>query len=155
MSRDDERDSVIQFREDSAEMAVPGVTMHQIGIDVRCGEIDAAPHRAKSRFQRLRASETARVELDTGDLEISFFEMLIAKATDFDGHCLGQLAREITGMHARAAVNVRRIFVGEEKDLHCTFLLIACPDFSKRPACAFGVVAVLPFLSCRAESRHL
>ena len=48
MSRDDERDSVIQFREDSAEMTVPGVTMHEIGVDIRGVEIDAAPHRAES-----------------------------------------------------------------------------------------------------------
>ena len=122
MSRDDERDSVIQFREDSAEMAVPGVAMHQIRINVRGVEIDAPPHRTKSRLQRLRTSELACVELDAGDFEIPFLKPLIAEATDFDRHRPGQLAREITDMHAGAAINVRRIFVGEEKDLHAVFL---------------------------------
>src|ERR1700681_1586393 len=32
--RDYERNSVIQFRKDAAEMAVPGVTMNEIGVDV-------------------------------------------------------------------------------------------------------------------------
>ena len=46
------------------------------------------------------------------------FEILIAETTDFHWHRLGQLARKITHVHARAAVNVRRIFVSEEENFH-------------------------------------
>ena len=48
MDRDDERNPVIQFRENAAEMAVPGVTMDKIGIDVGRVEIDAASDSAKN-----------------------------------------------------------------------------------------------------------
>ena len=47
VSRDYERNSVIQFRENAAEVAVPGVTMHQIGVDVGGVEIDIAAKSAE------------------------------------------------------------------------------------------------------------
>ncbi len=111
MDRDDERNCVIQFRKNPPEMAVPSVTMDKIGFDVRGVEIDAATDRAENRLQRFRASETARVQLEASDFELSFFETLIAEAAHFHRHRLGQLARETIHMHAGAAVNVRRIFV--------------------------------------------
>ncbi len=96
--------------------------MDKIGIDVRGVEIDAAAHRAENGLQAFRASEIARVQLEAGNFELSFFETLIAEAAHFHRHCLGQLARETIHVHARTAVNMRRIFVGEEKDLHAVFL---------------------------------
>src|SRR5437016_11741506 len=118
MNGDDERNSVIQFGDDAAEMAVPSVTMHDIGIDVRGIEIDAATKRAENRLQRLRTSEAAGVELETGDFEPAFFKILVAEAANIDIHRFRQFAREITNMHAGAAVNVRRIFVGEKANFH-------------------------------------
>src|SRR5437899_1152854 len=117
---DDERNSVIHFRENAAKMAVPSVTMHEIGIDVRGVEIDAAADRTENRFQWFWASEIACVELEAGDLEILFLKQLITEATDFHWHRLGELVREVTDMHARATVNMRWIFVGEEKEFHAS-----------------------------------
>ena len=54
MNRDDERNSVIFLRQNTAEMAVPGVTMHEVGIDVRGIEIEAAAHRAENRSATVR-----------------------------------------------------------------------------------------------------
>ena len=118
MHRDDERNSVIQFRQDPAEMTVPSVTMHEIGIDVRRVEVGAATDRAEDGLQFFRASEIARVEFEAGDLESAFFETLLAEAANIDIDCFGQLAREIIDVHARAAVNVRRIFVRQELNFH-------------------------------------
>src|SRR5581483_712908 len=92
MNRDHEWNSVIFFRQDSAEMAVPGVTMHQIGIDVRCIKIRAAPHCAENGTQRFRAGEIARVNFEASDLEIAFLEALIAKTTNFHRYYLRQFA---------------------------------------------------------------
>jgi len=47
---------------------------------------------------------------------------LVAEAANIDIDGFRQLAREITNVHTGAAVNVRRIFVGEEQDLHVLFL---------------------------------
>jgi len=99
-------------------MAVPRVTMHQIGVDVRGVEIGTSLHRAENRAQRLWATEIAGINLVAGDLEIAFFNALIAKATDFHRHHLRQFARKIADVNASAAVDVRRIFVGEEKNFH-------------------------------------
>jgi hypothetical protein len=47
VDRDHERNSVILFCQNPAEMAVPRVTMHKIGVDVRGVEIGASPHCAE------------------------------------------------------------------------------------------------------------
>ena len=120
--------------------------MHEIGIDVGCVEIDASPHCAEHGAQRFRTSEAAGIEIEPRDFEPAFFEILIPETANIDIDCFRELTREIINMDAGAAINVRRIFVGEEEDLHAISLVTARPDFSKRPAC---------LMSCRAESRHL
>ena len=87
------------------------MTMHQIGIDVHGVEIRAPPHRAESRTQRLWACKITRIQFEADDLEITFLDTLIAKATHFDGHRFCQLSGQITNVHARAAIDVRRILV--------------------------------------------
>src|SRR5437868_5309261 len=82
--RDDEWNPVIQSRESSAEMAVPGVTMNEIGVDVGSVEIDAAAKCAENRLQRFWTSEAARVQFEASDLEPAFFEILIAKTANID-----------------------------------------------------------------------
>ena len=92
--------------------------MHEVGVDVRGVEIGATPHRAESRTQRLWAGEITRVQFEADDLKITFLEMLVAKATHFDGHGLCQLPRQITNVHTRAAIDMRRILVSQEQHLH-------------------------------------
>ena len=93
------------------------MTMHKIRINVRCVEVGASPHSAENRAQWLWAGKIALVELKTDDLEVAFFKTLIAKATHLHLHHFRQFARKITHMHTRAAVDVRRILVCQEKDL--------------------------------------
>ena len=102
-------------------MAIPRVTMHEVGVDVHGIEIRATPHRAERRTQRLWACEITGVQFEADDLKITFLEMLVAKATHFDGDRFCQLSRQITNVHARAAIDVRRIFVSQEQDLHARF----------------------------------
>ena len=57
VDRNDKRNAVVLFGQDAAEVAVPSVAMHQIGIDVGRVEIGAATHRAENGLQRFRTSE--------------------------------------------------------------------------------------------------
>src|SRR2546423_15568146 len=116
MDRDDKRDAIILFCQNSAKMSIPRGTRHQVGIDVVGVEFEASPHRPESGPQWFRAGELARVEFEANDLEVAFFKMLVAKATYFDRHGLCQLAREITHVHTRAAIDMGRILVCEEKN---------------------------------------
>ena len=102
-------------------MRVPCVTMHKIGLDVHGIEIHATPYRAESRTQGLWAGENTRVQFEADDLEIAFLETLVAKATHFNGHHSCQLPRQITNVHTRATIDVGRIFVSQEQDLHPRF----------------------------------
>ena len=72
----------------------------------------------KAERKRFRAGEIGRIKFVARDLEVALLQTLVAKATDFDRHRFGQFAREIIDVHARAAINVRRIFVGEKENLH-------------------------------------
>ena|SRR5215510_8809976 len=92
--------------------------MHEVGVDVHRIEIRATAHRAESRTQRLWAGEISPVQFEADDLEITFLETLVAKATYLDGHRFRQFVRQIAHMHACASVDVRRIFVSQEEDLH-------------------------------------
>src|SRR5438105_5608195 len=121
MNRNNKRNAVILFRQDAAEMAVPRMTMDQVRIDVSGVEIDASPHCTESGAQWFWAGEIARVEFEANDLELAFFKMLVAKASHFHWHRLCQLAREITHVHTRPAIDVRRILICEEKNLHARF----------------------------------
>src|SRR6266849_6362796 len=92
--------------------------MQEVGVDVHDVEIRATPHRAESRTQRLWAGEITCVQYEADDLEITFLKMLVAKATHFDGDRSCQLSRQIANVHARAAIDIRRILVSQEQDLH-------------------------------------
>jgi hypothetical protein len=116
--RDHERNSVIQFRENAAEMAVPSVTMHQSGVDVGGVKIDAAAKRTEDRLQRLGTSEFAGVEVEPRDFEAALFGVLFAETTNIDIDRFRQLTREIINVDTGTAVNVRRIFIGKEADFH-------------------------------------
>jgi hypothetical protein len=88
MDRNDKGDSVILFCQNPAKVTVPSVTMDEGGIDV-CGvEINAPPHGAENRAQRLWAGEIARVEFKADDFEVAFLKTLITKATHFHRHHL-------------------------------------------------------------------
>ena len=90
-------------------------------------KIGATTHRAKNRLQRFRTAKFTRIQFKAGDLEISLLRILIAETADLDRHRFRQLARQIINMHSRAAIDVRRIFVGEEKNFHARALEQALP----------------------------
>src|SRR5215470_15590731 len=92
--------------------------MHEVGVDVHGVEIGATPHRTESRTQRPWTGEISRVEFEPCDLEITVLKPLVAKAPDLDRHRFCQLLRQIANMNARTAINVWRILVSQEQDLH-------------------------------------
>ena len=74
-----------------------------------------APKTERNGFGQVKALESTSKPVT---FRFPCSETLIAEAAHFHRHRLGQLARKIIHMHARAAVNVRRIFVGEQTNLH-------------------------------------
>src|SRR6266498_3963827 len=118
MDGNDKRNSVSLLCENPAKVSIPSVTMDDIGIDVRSVEINTPPHGAENRAQWLWTGKIARVQFEADDLEVTFFETLVGKATHFHRHHLSELAREITYVNTRAAVNVRRILVSQKEDFH-------------------------------------
>ena len=92
MDRDDERNAVIYFRENPAEVAVPGVAVDEIGLDICRIKIRAAPDRTKDGTQRLRAVELRCIESESSYGKISVFQFLISKTPHLDRHRLREFA---------------------------------------------------------------
>ena len=122
MDRDDKGNSVILFGQNPAKVSVPSVTMDEVGVDVCRIEIDTPPHGAESGAQRFWTGEITRVEFKADYFEVAFIKTLVAKASHFHRHHLGQFAREIAHMHTGATVDVRRILVSEKENLHAALL---------------------------------
>ena len=118
MNRDDKRNSIVLFGENPAKVSVPSVTMDEVGVDVYRIEIDTPPHGAESGTQRFWTREITRVQFKADYFEVTFIKTLVAKASHFHRHHLGQFTREIAHMHTRPAVDVRRILVRKEKNFH-------------------------------------
>jgi hypothetical protein len=60
--RDDERQAVVQLRQDPAEMAVPSMAMDHVCSDLEGVEIDAALNRAEHQAQWFRTGISAALE---------------------------------------------------------------------------------------------
>jgi hypothetical protein len=82
-------------------MAVPGMAMDQVGIDVRRIEISAATDSPENGTERFWAIKRIGVQLETPHPQIPVFRILIAEAANFDRHQLRQLTRQIIHMHPR------------------------------------------------------
>src|SRR5262249_47404508 len=51
------------------------------------------------------------------DAQVAVVEVLVAEAADLDRQRAGELARQVLDVDPGAAVDVRRVLVGEERDL--------------------------------------
>src|SRR5439155_20811454 len=118
MDSNDKRNSIVLFGENPAKVSVPSVTMDEVGVDVYRIEIDTPPHCAESGTQRFWTREITRVQFKADYFEVAFIKTLVAKASHFHRHHLGQFTREIAHMHTRPAVDVRRILVRKQKNFH-------------------------------------
>ena len=112
MHRNDQRNAVILLRENPAPVGIPGVTMHDLGIDAGGVEIDAALDCTQSRAELFRTIPAGHVQLKTAHRQITRPDLLIAETADFYRHQLGQFPRQIFHMHSGPAVSGRRILVG-------------------------------------------
>lgn len=122
MHRNHERQSVVQLRQNPAEMRVPGVAMHQIGIDARSVEIRAALDRAEHGAERLWAVKLRGVEAEATHLQIAFIAVLLTETAHLHLDQFRELAREIFHVNPCAAVNMRGVFVSKEERLDALFL---------------------------------
>jgi hypothetical protein len=74
--------------------------------------------RAENGLQVQRAIPVLRVEAEAFHTQVLTAAFLVAKAAYIDLNELRQLAGEVFDMDAGAAVDVRRVFVGEKECFH-------------------------------------
>ena len=105
--------------EDAGHVRIPGVAVHQVGVEPVLGHAQAALERvhragkalvgALPRLGPFRIEARGRV---AGDRRI------VAERAHLDVDPLGQRAAEIFHVHPGPAVDVGRVFLGEQRDLH-------------------------------------
>ena len=83
---DDEGNAVVQLGEDAAEVGIPGVAVHDTGIDAGGVEIEATLECAEDGLELLRRSPPGRVEAESLGSELACGGILVAEAADIHGH---------------------------------------------------------------------
>ena len=86
MHGNDEWDSVVLARENSAPVTVPGVAMHDLRVDTSDVEIDTALDCAKWGTKRLRTIPVSRIQLKTVHFQTARGVVLIAETANFHSH---------------------------------------------------------------------
>jgi len=88
--------------------------------DPLADEGQAGAESLERRDKGLRAAgEMGGVHLDAAHVQLALVERLVVEAAHLDLGQLGQLAGQVFDVDARAAVDIRGIFVGGEQDAHC------------------------------------
>ena len=68
--RDDERNAIVQLRQNAAKMAVPCMAMHHVGRDALRVKIKAALNSSEDGTQRLRTRIVIGLDLEPTHLRI-------------------------------------------------------------------------------------
>ena len=92
--------------------------MHQIGIHSRAVEGGAAFHGSEDRLQRLGLGVPVRVDPEPAHPQASPYFILRAKGPNLHIHQPGQFPAQVIDMHPGAAINMGRVFVGQEEGFH-------------------------------------
>ena len=118
MDAEHERDVPEPAREQAAHVGVPGVAVDDVGIDRVLGHgqraLERVKHAGKARVGVLLGLGPARVAADG---EVRLVAPLLAEAAHLDRDPLGQRPAQVLDVDAGAAVDVRRVLVGEQRRL--------------------------------------
>ena len=104
--------------EDPAEVRIPSVEMHNVGIDFFGVKIKTLLKCCENGLEGFRGGIRRKICADSVDRRISPFFELISKAANLHFADFCQLACQILDMNTGASVDVRRILVGEKQGLH-------------------------------------
>ncbi len=110
---DDVRDIVQQLRHVAGEIRVPRVGVDEMGGVRRRGHRQVGRHREQRGI--CLGGDQVRIGAVCRDVELVARR---AEAVHLDVDQPAQLARQILDVHARAAVDLGRVFTGEEGDSH-------------------------------------
>src|SRR5260370_1723896 len=99
-------------------MAVPGVTMDDIGVNPGRIEIGTPPHCSEDRNEILGTAERRRVQPKPADLKMWFIQSLIAERSDIHVHDLGQFAAEGLDMNTLSSVGRSSHLIREQQRTH-------------------------------------
>ena len=118
VGRHDEGDAVGELGHDAAEVRVPGVAVDDVSVDRVGHEGEIAVEGAEEGAQRLGRGiqpESGRI---APYLQRRPGLILLAERPDVDVDEPGQLTYQVLDVNAGAAVDVRRVLVGQDEGLH-------------------------------------
>ena len=118
MNRQNHRDMVIQFGQNTAEMRVPCVAMDDIRVHTHGVEIRATTDRSKHRIQILGTTKNRGIDSKSSDSQVWLVDFLIPKTAYLDIHYLCQFATQVIDMNTCAPINARRVLIRQKESFH-------------------------------------
>ena len=120
MDRMHQRDAVQGLCQDTPEVCIPGVHMHQIGVNLLAEGLEVGFEGVECAAELLvDVGKTALAERETPDPHTLSDGILITKGADLDMHQLGEFARQILDVNTGSAVDVGRVLSRQKQYFHC------------------------------------
>src|SRR5208282_994710 len=113
-----QRNVIVELRQNPAEMGVPGVAMNDVCIYTKCVEVSTTPNRSKHGVQILRTAEDCRINTESLDSQMRVVNFLISKAAYLDIHNLCQSAAQVIDVNTCTPVDIGGILVRQKECFH-------------------------------------
>src|SRR5271166_6851180 len=118
MNCQNQRNVIVELRQNPAEMGVPGVAMNDVCIHTERVEVSTTPNRSEHGVQILRTTENGRIDTKSSDIQMRLINFLVSKAADLDIHNLCQSAAQVIDVNTCTPVDIGGILVRQKECFH-------------------------------------
>src|SRR5271165_1260324 len=118
MNCQNQRNVIVELRQNPAEMGVPGVAMNDVGIHTERVEVSTTPNRSENGVQILRTTENGRIDTKSSDIQMRLINFLVSKAAYLDIHNLCQSAAQVIDVNTCTPIDTGGILVRQKECFH-------------------------------------
>src|SRR5208337_3987162 len=118
MNCQNQRNVIVELRQNPAEMGVPSVAMNDVRIHTDCVEVSTTPNRSEHGVQILRTTENCRIDTESSDSQMWLVNFLVSKAAYLDIHNLCQSAAQVIDVNTCTPIDIGGILVRQKECFH-------------------------------------
>src|SRR5271165_2713757 len=118
MNCQNQRNVIVELRQNPAEMGVPSVAMNDVRIHTDCVEVSTTPNRSEHGVQILRTTENCRIDTESSDSQMRLVNFLVSKAAYLDIHNLCQPAAQVIDVNTCTPIDIGGILVRQKECFH-------------------------------------
>src|SRR5271165_5115763 len=118
MNCQNQRNVIVELRQNPAEMGVPSVAMNDVRIHTDGVKVSTTPNRSENGVQILRTTENCGINTESSDSQIRVVNFLISKAAYLDIHNLCQSAAQVIDVNHFPPIDIGGILVRQKECFH-------------------------------------